>query len=122
VLQTVLFLMCAGNELFFVMAYVVYHTAGPLGTVRVGREGGRVVSRHYTHLFHCCVLQARSWRRATVNIGIASFPLYHLIAYATLPVCVVKQLLSVIQLIGASQQLAQIDRSERKSTASKRKT
>jgi len=119
VLQTVLFLMCAGNELFFVMAYVVYHTAGPLGTIRVC--GAHAVFRRSTDLFPCCALHARPLRRAAVNLGIATVPLYHLIAYATLPVCVVKQLLSVIQLIGASQQLAQIDRSERKATASKRK-
>lgn len=29
-LQTVLFLMCAGNELFHLMAYMMYFSSGPL--------------------------------------------------------------------------------------------
>ena len=37
-------------------------------------------------------------------------PLYHLLAYLTLPVCFVKQGLSVIQLVGAANALADLDR------------
>lgn len=76
--RIVLFLMCAGNELFFCMLYLIHFTSGPL-----------------------------------VSVGNISFGLWVAMAWLTLPVCIVKQVISVIQLIVACINTANLDESER---------
>ncbi|XP_003384133.1 PREDICTED: CDP-diacylglycerol--inositol 3-phosphatidyltransferase-like isoform X2 [Amphimedon queenslandica] len=68
--RTVLFLMCAGNELFHLMAYMMYFSNGPLG-------------------------------------------LWQILFFVTAPVCALKQLISVVQLIAAVQRLVEIDTDNR---------
>ncbi|XP_015769207.1 PREDICTED: CDP-diacylglycerol--inositol 3-phosphatidyltransferase-like [Acropora digitifera] len=76
--RIVLFLMCAGNELFFCMLYLIHFTSGPL-----------------------------------VSVGNISFGLWVAMAWLTLPICIVKQVISVIQLIVACINTANLDESER---------
>lgn len=76
--RVVLFLMCAGNELFFCMLYLIHFTSGPL-----------------------------------VSVGNISFGLWVAMAWLTLPICIVKQIISVIQLIVACINTANLDESER---------
>lgn len=76
--RIVLFLMCAGNELFFCMLYLIHFTPGPL-----------------------------------VSVGNISFGLWVAMAWLTLPICIVKQVISVIQLIVACINTANLDESER---------
>ncbi|KAK2574303.1 CDP-diacylglycerol--inositol 3-phosphatidyltransferase, partial [Acropora cervicornis] len=72
--RVVLFLMCAGNELFFCMLYLIHFTSGPL-----------------------------------VSVGNISFGLWVAMAWLTLPICIVKQIISVIQLIVACINTANLD-------------
>lgn len=76
--RVVLFIMCAGNELFFCMLYLIHFTSGPL-----------------------------------VSLGSISFGLWVAMAWLTLPICIVKQVISVIQLIVACINTANLDESER---------
>ncbi|KAI9599304.1 CDP-alcohol phosphatidyltransferase-domain-containing protein [Syncephalis fuscata] len=76
----VLFLFCAGNELFFVALYLL------------------------------------SFATATSTVALPSWlPIISLqwLAYITLPICAGKQLISVIQMVGASRALAEKDLAER---------
>jgi hypothetical protein len=98
--------MCAGNELFFVLLYVAHHAPGPVGMPGQPASQARPPAEH--------IRRRRGWGAgAAVDLGIVSLPLSELLAYVTLPVCVVKQGLSVIQLVGAAQALADLDRSNR---------
>lgn len=76
--RVVLFIMCAGNELFFCMLYLLHFTSGPL-----------------------------------LSVGGVSFGLWVALAWLTLPICVLKQVISVIQLIVACINTARLDESER---------
>jgi CDP-diacylglycerol--inositol 3-phosphatidyltransferase len=73
--RVVLFSMCAGNELFFAMLYLLHFTTGPI-------VGG--------------------------GVG-----LFTIVAVLCLPVCVTKNLISVVQLVGGMQILADIDVKDR---------
>jgi len=72
--RVVLFSMCAGNELFFAMLYLMNFTQGPI---------------------------------------VGGFGLFYIIAVVCAPVCVTKNLISVVQLVGGMQILADIDVQER---------
>ena len=72
--RVVLFSMCAGNELFFAMLYLLHFTTGPV---------------------------------------VAGVGLFHVVAVVCLPVCVTKNLISVVQLIGGMKILADIDVKDR---------
>jgi len=76
--RVVLFIMCAGNELFFCMLYLLHFTSGPL-----------------------------------LSVGGVSFGMWVALAWLTLPICVLKQVISVIQLIVACINTARLDESER---------
>lgn len=76
--RVVLFIMCAGNELFFCMLYLVHFTNGPVLSV------------------------------AGTTVG-----LWKALAWLTLPICILKQSISVIQLTGACINTANLDESER---------
>ncbi|KAJ7333922.1 hypothetical protein OS493_016017 [Desmophyllum pertusum] len=76
--RVVLFIMCAGNELFFCMLYMVHFTPGPV-----------------------------------LSVAGYSFGMWMALAWLTLPICVVKQIISVIQLIVACINTARADESER---------
>lgn len=76
--RVVLFIMCAGNELFFCMLYLLHFTSGPL-----------------------------------LSVGGISFGLWVALAWLSLPICVLKQVISVIQLIVACINTARLDESER---------
>jgi len=84
--RLVLFFMCAGNELFFVMLYAVHHFGTPI----------LIASSPYGPL-----------------------SLWHLLTLASLPFFIVKQILSVIQMIGASEALTEKDLNDRKVKAAK---
>lgn len=72
--RVVLFSMCAGNELFFAMLYLLHFTSGP------------------------------------VIFGVG---LFKIIAILSFPVCFTKNAISVVQLIGGMENIANIDVSER---------
>ncbi|XP_065831070.1 CDP-diacylglycerol--inositol 3-phosphatidyltransferase-like [Oscarella lobularis] len=76
--KTVLFIVCSGNELFFIVLYLLNFYEGP-----------------------------------ELPLGQFSIGLWRLCAYLFLPICVLKQVVSVIQMIGAAQQIAAIDLQER---------
>ncbi|EDV22081.1 CDP-diacylglycerol--inositol 3-phosphatidyltransferase [Trichoplax sp. H2] len=76
--RPVLFFMCAGNEFFFAMLYLLHFEEGP-----------------------------------AVNYGSTSIGLWKLIAWISLPVCILKQLISIVHLITASQNIANADLAER---------
>lgn len=76
--RVVLFIMCAGNELFFCMLYLLHFTSGPL-----------------------------------VSIGGMSFGLWLALTWLTLPICILKQVISIIQLTVACINTARLDESER---------
>ncbi|XP_068750394.1 CDP-diacylglycerol--inositol 3-phosphatidyltransferase-like [Montipora capricornis] len=76
--RVVLFTMCAGNELFYCMLYLIHFTSGPV-----------------------------------VSIGNISFGLWVAIAWVTLPICILKQVISAIQLIVACINTVHLDESER---------
>ncbi|KAI8055976.1 CDP-diacylglycerol--inositol 3-phosphatidyltransferase-like protein [Syncephalis plumigaleata] len=79
-IYNVLFLFCAGNELFFVAAYLLSFTM-PTSTVSLP-----------------------TWLPVTS---------LQWLAYAALPICAGKQIISVIQMVGASRALAEKDLEER---------
>ncbi|XP_065830494.1 CDP-diacylglycerol--inositol 3-phosphatidyltransferase-like [Oscarella lobularis] len=74
----VLSIMCCGNDIFFIMLYLLNFSEGP-----------------------------------ELPLGGFSIGLWRLCAYLFLPICVLKQVVSVIQMIGAAQQIAAIDLQER---------
>lgn len=76
--RVVLFIMCAGNELFFCMLYLLHFTSGPI-----------------------------------LSIGGVKFGIWAALAWLTLPICFLKQVISVIQLIVACINTARLDESER---------
>ncbi|KAL9980998.1 hypothetical protein ACROYT_G009650 [Oculina patagonica] len=76
--RLVLFIMCAGNELFFCMLYLINFTSGPVLTV-----------------------------------GSFSFGSWVALAWLTLPICILKQIISVIQMVVACINTARLDESER---------
>lgn len=51
---------------------------------------------------------------SVVYYGSASIGLWKLIAWISLPVCILKQLISVVHLITASHNIANVDLAERK--------
>ncbi|XP_020607792.1 CDP-diacylglycerol--inositol 3-phosphatidyltransferase-like [Orbicella faveolata] len=76
--RVVLFIMCAGNELFFCMLYLIYFTSGPV-----------------------------------LSVGNYSFGSWVAVAWLTLPICILKQVISLIQMIVACINTARLDESER---------
>lgn len=76
--RVVLFIMCAGNELFFCMLYLVHFTSGPV-----------------------------------LSVAGSKFGLWVALAWLTLPICILKQSISVIQLTVACINTASLDESER---------
>ncbi|KAL1925599.1 uncharacterized protein VTP21DRAFT_482 [Calcarisporiella thermophila] len=87
----VLFLMCAGNELFFIMLY----TMGQ-------KDNGQ---NHSGPLL--------------MEIGNQPIHLWPLLAVITFPVCFLKQVINWIQFVNASKTLARIDMEERKGSKKK---
>ncbi|KAI9096915.1 CDP-alcohol phosphatidyltransferase-domain-containing protein [Phlyctochytrium arcticum] len=108
----VLFLVCAGNELFFIALYLVgtYH-------VEMAKRGGLAklgISSGYP-----AVAAAGAGVGAPVNAGWApdvqgvnstSYVLFVILACLMFPVFALKQVTNVIQLMGASRNLAHADR------------
>jgi CDP-diacylglycerol--inositol 3-phosphatidyltransferase len=80
--RPVLFLMCAGNELFFAMLYLVYFTSGPTVTF------------------------------------IWSFGLWKVLLFISFPICFVKNCINLVQLVQASQAIAEYDTEERQKSKS----
>ncbi|XP_058955249.2 CDP-diacylglycerol--inositol 3-phosphatidyltransferase-like [Pocillopora verrucosa] len=76
--RVVLSIMCAGNELFFCMLYLVHFTSGPV-----------------------------------LSVAGSTFGLWVALAWLTLPICILKQSISVIQLTVACINTASLDESER---------
>ncbi|XP_027036663.1 CDP-diacylglycerol--inositol 3-phosphatidyltransferase-like [Pocillopora damicornis] len=77
-IHVVLSIMCAGNELFFCMLYLVHFTVF-----------------------------------VKVSVAGSTFGLWVALAWLTLPICILKQSISVIQLTVACINTASLDESER---------
>ena len=93
----VLFLFCAGNELFFVSIYLLSFPPLPNSPPRLGNIPS------FSLKFNPCEGYVR---------GIPlSYP--YLIAFITFPVCAAKNWINVIQMINAAKALAEVDKDDR---------
>ena len=90
--------MCAGNELWFSMMYMLYFTEGPAGA-----SEGNPVFTFGPSLF------------LVLTIGRYSIGLCRCILYAVTPIMVSKQIISLIHLYTAALDMAAIDVAERAS-------
>ncbi|KAK4053672.1 phosphatidylinositol synthase 1 (CDP-alcohol phosphatidyltransferase1) [Microbotryomycetes sp. JL201] len=96
--STTLFLMCGGNELFFVALYVMNSYKVPLGVESL---------LHYLPKPILDVLPAQVYKQ----LALITWP--ELIAAVTLPVMFVKQVINVVQFFKASKVLVESDQEER---------
>ncbi|KAL7754158.1 phosphatidylinositol synthase 1 (CDP-alcohol phosphatidyltransferase1) [Sorochytrium milnesiophthora] len=87
--RTVLFLVCAGNELFFVLLYMLYHSSPDRA--------------RFSFLY---------------DDTMAHMPTVHLVCtyllWIVAPVCLLKQGINVVQLVNASTSLVRLDTDERR--------
>lgn len=90
--------MCAGNELWFSMMYMLYFTEGPTGA---SEENSPFISGHFLLL--------------VLTVGSYSIGLCRCILYAVTPIMVSKQIISLIHLYTAALDMAAIDVAERAS-------
>lgn len=97
--RTVLFCMCAGNELFYAALYVLHFTPGPL----IGKLMNFMDSNEY----RCFVA------------FLAGCSLFKVLVYFSAPVAIVKSAISVLHCIVACKNLSIIDVNERKAIAEK---
>lgn len=84
--------MCGGNELFFLSCYLQYFTLGP-------------VCKYCT----CCKLLSFAFFYLLVYVFGYYKGLYEIIFLVTLPFFVLKQILSIIQLVTAVKRIADMD-------------
>ncbi|VDM32289.1 unnamed protein product [Hydatigera taeniaeformis] len=84
--RTILFIMCAGNELFYAMLYVLHFTEGPY-----------------------CKSRPTNCRKMVFGLG-----LYLMILYLSLPIALLKTLVGIVHLYTAAINVASIDAFERK--------
>ncbi|CAB3983771.1 CDP-diacylglycerol--inositol 3-phosphatidyltransferase [Paramuricea clavata] len=81
---SVLTMMCWGNEVFFVMLYLIHFSYGP----------------------------------TVFTLNNAPVGLWSLLVYVSFPICFLKQLVSVVQLMVASQDVVAYDMAERRKSKS----
>ena len=93
--------MCAGNELWFSMIYMLHFGEGPSG--KIDRN---------------CV-EKRSSKLLVITIGRYTMGLWRFILYAVTPIMIGKQIISLIHLYTAALDMAAIDEAERAKNKSK---
>lgn len=103
--RSVLFIMCAANELFFASLYMVSFMEGYHG------EGKAALRQHRCARPRCssrtpCV-------RTIVRIGQWTIGCWWLILYVTMPLCILKQIISIVQMLRACVTIAEADQRER---------
>eukprot|EP00112_Aurelia_sp_Birch-Aquarium-sp1_P004993 Seg1566.11 transcript_id=Seg1566.11/GoldUCD/mRNA.D3Y31 product="CDP-diacylglycerol-inositol 3-phosphatidyltransferase" protein_id=Seg1566.11/GoldUCD/D3Y31 len=76
--RVVLFIMCAGNEIFFAMLYMLHFSSGPV-----------------------------------LNLVAVKVGLWKVLAIISLPICVTKNIISIVQMIGAFETIAESDKEDR---------
>lgn len=128
--QTVLFIFCAANELFFIALYLLsfssplispslLHSVGESGAAQL-HAGAQVNTSILSHYFPD-PYSAAALELARAN-KMDSFVPWTL-AGISFPIMAAKQIINVIQLVKASRWLAEVDRDERRAIrASKNKT
>ncbi|KAI9141188.1 CDP-alcohol phosphatidyltransferase-domain-containing protein [Paraphysoderma sedebokerense] len=95
----VLFIFCAGNELYFILLYLLHH------------------AQKSSALSHPFDLLVQDWFDVVFEKNILN-----LVAFIAFPICAAKQIINVVQFINASKALASVDIEERqKSKLSKPK-
>ncbi|TPX59818.1 CDP-diacylglycerol---inositol 3-phosphatidyltransferase [Powellomyces hirtus] len=101
--NVVLFLVCAGNELFFIALYL-------LGTWHVeNAKSSGALEKLGVGAGYPTVAAAGAGLGPTDGQGAGYYALVAL-TVVTFPVCALKQFLNVVQLVGASRNLARQDR------------
>jgi CDP-diacylglycerol--inositol 3-phosphatidyltransferase len=87
--------MCAGNELWFSMVYMLHFSEGPAGKA----------NSCYNFLLICILI--------VISYGLYGIGLWRIILYAVTPIMVSKQIISLIHLYTAALDMAAIDEAER---------
>jgi CDP-diacylglycerol--inositol 3-phosphatidyltransferase len=87
--------MCAGNELWFSMVYMLHFSEGPAGKIKP------IITIIYLYIL------------TVISYGRYGIGLWRVILYAVTPIMVLKQIISLIHLYTAALDMAAIDEAER---------
>ncbi|KAJ3054205.1 hypothetical protein HK097_002428 [Rhizophlyctis rosea] len=109
--SNVLFLVCAGNELCFIALYLL----GQLGKEVDGLKGSAPAALAATHVLDSAATELGK-QAAAAGVG-AGLQFAKVLLWVTLPVCIFKNVLNVVQLVGASKTLAKADLENRRKLA-----
>jgi CDP-diacylglycerol--inositol 3-phosphatidyltransferase len=99
--QKVLFAMCAGNELWFSMIYILHFNEGPTGNTK----DPICDSLPFNHVF------------VVLTYGGYSIGLWRAVLYFITPIMTLKQMISFVHLYTAAVDIAAVDVAERSSKA-----
>ncbi|EMC92291.1 hypothetical protein BAUCODRAFT_38322 [Baudoinia panamericana UAMH 10762] len=119
--KTVLFTCCAGNELFFIALYLLCFSSPKITPALLPPVGGSPVTpaNPVPSLLFPSPFSAGAMEMARANKMDSTVP--WILTAASLPIMLVKQWINVLQLVKASQWLAEGDRRDRVSVLSEKK-
>jgi CDP-diacylglycerol--inositol 3-phosphatidyltransferase len=92
--------MCAGNELWFSMVYMLHFSEGPSGS--------------YQRIF---LEKNISFKILVITFAGYAMGLWRFILYAVTPIMILKQIISLVHLYTAALDMAAIDEAERANKA-----
>ena len=107
--------MCAGNELFFVALYFIHFSYGPTGRLICINA---IIWYGIGHSVVWNVNLKLLILLSVFEVGNNSVGLWTLLAYVSFPIFFLKQLISMLHLVTASQDVVSYDMAERRKTSS----
>lgn len=117
-MQPALFILCAGNELFYCLLYLLNFSEGLLGRKRAGQEDGRGFwpaqgDEASSHLgpFLTCIPFSLCCPGSLPTVG--SVGLFRMGLWITAPIALLKSVISVIHLVTAARNMAVLDAADR---------